>query len=94
MRSLLQLVLSKLGHILQVEMLWPLLDALGVVLGVVIIRRLLLILKVLKTSGYKLLAKLFRSFLQLVIIQCRQVGLLLHAIIHIGQRLTVQYLVD
>ncbi len=51
-RSLLQLVLSKLRHILQVEMLWPLLDALGVVLGVVIIRRLLLILKVLKTCGY------------------------------------------
>ena len=51
-RSLLQLVLSKLRHILQVEMLWPLLDALGVVLGIIIIRRLLLILKVLKTCGY------------------------------------------
>ena len=66
--SLLQLVLGKLRHILQMEVVRPLLDALGVVLGVLIVGGLLIDLKKLKTCSHKFLAELFRPFLQLIII--------------------------
>jgi hypothetical protein len=50
------------------EVVRPLLDALGVVLGVLIVGGLLIDLKKLKTCSHKFLAELFRPFLQLIII--------------------------